>query len=99
MDDDTVGLEIERLANIWQNDTSQGFGTVLVLGVNETQMRTAVDIAEKLDYVAGVVHDPTYPLMDGDFCHFLPLDTCAYIFGDKNDPVLGAMVGCFPLRP
>ncbi len=99
VDDDTVGLEIERLANIWQNDTSQGFGTVLVLGVNETQMRTAVDIAEKLDYVAGVVHDPTYPLMDGDFCHFLPLDTCAYIFGDKNDPVLGAMVGCFPLHP
>jgi len=98
-DDDTVGLEIERLANIWQMDTNQGFGTVLVLGVNEVQMRTAVDIAEKLDYVAGVVHDPTYPLVDGDFCHFLPLDTCAYIFGDKNDPLLGAVVGCFPLHP
>ena len=119
-DDDATGHEIERLANIWQNDTSQGFGTVLVLGVNETQMRTAVDIAEKLDYVAGVVHDSTYPiqiplelgwvLTEVDGHHVfevgekanyvtIPLDTCAYIFGDKNDPVLGAMVGCFPLHP
>ena len=83
----------------WDSETTQGFGTVLVLAVNEVQMRTAVDVADKLDFVSGVVHDPTYPLVDGDFCHFLPLDTCAYVFGDKNDPVLGAMVGCFPLHP
>jgi len=120
VDEDTVGHEIERLANMWQLETNRGFGTVLVLGVNETQMRTAVDIAEKLDYVAGVVHDPTYPIlvplelgmtlaeMDnhsvfevGEKANYvtIPLDTCAYIFGDKNDPVLGAMVGCFPLHP
>ncbi len=84
--------------NNWSNSTLQGFGTVLVLGVNEIQMRTAVDVAKSLDFVAGVVHDPTYPLVDGDFVHFLPLDTCAYIFGDKNDPMLGATVGCFPLH-
>lgn len=96
--DDEVGHEIERLANIWQLETDQGFGTVLVLGVNEVQMRTAVDVAESLGFVAGIVHDPSYPLRDGDFCHFLPLDTCAYIFGDKNDPMLGATVGCFPLH-
>jgi len=98
-DDDVIGHEIERLANIWQLETNQGFGTVLVLGVDETQMRTAVNIAQKLDYVAGVVHDPTYPLVDGDVCHFLRLDTCAYIFGDKNDPVLSAIVARFSLHP
>ena len=83
----------------WVHSTTQGFGTVLVLGVNEIEMRTAVDVAGKLDYVSGIVHDPTYPLVDGDFCHFLPLDTCGYIFGDKNDPMLGAVVGNFPLHP
>lgn len=83
----------------WVHSTTQGFGTVLVLGVNEIEMRTAVDVADKVGYVSGVVHDPTYPLVDGDFCHFLPLDTCGYIFGDKNDPILGAIVGNFPLHP
>lgn len=29
----------------------------------------------------------------------IPLDTCAYIFGDKNDPMLSAVVGRFPLHP
>lgn len=91
--------ETVRLANIWQLETPQGFGTVLVLGVNEIEMRTAVDVADKVGYVSGVVHDPTYPLVDGDFCHFLPLDTCGYIFGDKNDTLLGAVVGNFPLHP
>lgn len=90
--------EITRLANIWQLETTQGFGTVLVLGVNEIEMRTAVDVAKNLGYVSGVVHDPTYPLVDGDFCHYIPLDTCAYIFGDKNDPFLSAVVGNFPLH-
>ncbi|KKN24844.1 hypothetical protein LCGC14_0890840 [marine sediment metagenome] len=98
-DDDAVGLEIARLANIWQLETEQGFGTVLVLGVNEIEMRTAVDVANRLEFPAAVIHDPTYPLVDGDFCHFLPLDTCAYIFGDKNDPVLGAIVSNFNLHP
>lgn len=98
-DDDVIGHEIERLANVWQLETEQGFGTVLVLGVSELEMRTAVDVANKLEYVSGVVHDPTYPLMDGDFCHFLPLDTCGYIFGDKSDPILGAIVGKLDLHP
>ncbi|KKL14085.1 hypothetical protein LCGC14_2519310 [marine sediment metagenome] len=93
------GEEIEDLVNQWRFETPQGFGTVLVLGVNEIEMRTAVDVADKVGYVSGVVHDPTYPLVDGDFCHFIPLDTCGYIFGDKNDPLLGAVVGNFNLHP
>ena len=83
----------------WVKATTQGFGTVLVIKVNEIEMRTAVEVGNRLDYVCDVIHDPTYPLKDGDFCHFLPLDTCAYVFGDKNDPLLSAVVGNFPLHP
>lgn len=86
-------------ANEWMKQTEQGFGTVLVLAVDETQMRTAAEVAGRLGYVSGVVHDPTYPLPDGDTCHFIPLDTCAYVFGNKNDLTLSAIVGNFPLHP
>ncbi len=91
-------MENANLFIRWVHSTTQGFGTVLVLGVNEVQMRTAVDVSCMLKFSAAVIHDPTYPLVDGDFCHFIPLDTCGYVFGNKNDPVLGAMVGCFPLH-
>lgn len=94
-----VGEAIADLASAWQQETAQGFGTVLVLEVNETRMRTAATVAESLGFVSGVVHDPTYPLPDGDTCHFIPLDTCAYVFGDKNDPMLEAVVGNFLLHP
>jgi len=83
----------------WQHETKQGFGTVLVLEVNEAQMRTAATVADSLGFVSGVVHDPTYPLRDGEVCHLLPIDTCAYVFGDKNDPMLNRLVGDFPLHP
>lgn len=93
-DDDDKKLYVK-----WENETEQGFGTVFVLAVNESQMRTAAEIADTLGYISGVVHDPTYPLRDGDFCHSIPLDTCAYVFGDKNDTTLAAIIGNFPLHP
>ncbi len=83
----------------WFQETNQGFGTVLVLGVTEAQMQTAVVIGSKLGFVADVIHDPTYPIVDGEMVHYIPLDTCAYIFGDKNDLMLGAIIGCFQLHP
>ena len=97
--DESHSPETEQLLNAWQLSTNQGFGTVLVLAVNEAQMRTAVAVARGLGFMAEVIHDPTYPLRDGDVCHFLPIDTCAYVFGDKNDPMLSAVVGNFPLHP
>ena len=87
------------LARKWESETEQGFGTVLVLAVNEKQMRQAVETSQAMGFVAGVVHDPTYPLRDGDTTHFLPVDTCAYVFGDRQDPMLKAVLGNFPLHP
>lgn len=97
--DSTLPEPIERLSNEWRLKTNQGFGTVLVLGVNEVQMRAAIQVAKTLGFLNAIVHDPTYPLRDGDFTHFIPLDTCAYIFGDKNDPMLQAVIGHFELHP
>ena len=91
----------EELFNAWQESTTQGFGTVLVLGVNEAQMRTAVEVAESFGvdkFPCDIIHDPTYPLQDGDTTHFIPLDTCGYIFGDKDDPLLEAIIGKFELH-
>ena len=96
---DHVKNRIERLANQWQLETDQGFGTVIVLGVTEAEMRLAVKNAQKLRYVSEIIHDPTYPLVDGDTVHYIPLDTCAYVFGDKNDPMTAFLVGKFKLHP
>ena len=88
----------EELFNAWQESTTQGFGTVLVLGVNEAQMRTAVQIAESFGvdkFPCDIIHDPTYPLQDGDTTHFIPVDTCGYIFGDKDDEILQSILGNF----
>ena len=92
----------EELFNAWQQSTPQKFGTVLVLGVTEVQMRTAVEVAESFGvdkFPCDIIHDPTYPLQDGDTTHFIPVDTCGYIFGDKDDTVLQSIVGNFELHP
>ena len=91
----------EELFNAWQESTPQKFGTVLVLGVTEVQMRTAVEVAESFGvdkFPCDIIHDPTYPLQDGDTTHFIPIDTCGYIFGDKDDEILQAIVGNFSLH-
>ena len=88
----------EELYLTWKTETHQGFGTVLVLSVNQEEMEQAVAVAKMTGLETGIVHDPTYPLQDGETCHFIPLDTCAYVFGDKEDPVLNAIVQNFELH-
>ena len=88
----------DNLYHAWNDDTPQGFGTVLVLGVTEAQMCSAVTIADNMGFISGVVHDPTYPLRDGDCTHFIPLDTCGFVFGDKDDSVLQSILGNFELH-
>lgn len=39
----------------------------------------------KLPVVAGWVHDPTYPIRDGEVTHTVPLNTCAFVFGTKAE--------------
>lgn len=66
--------------NEWETTTTQGFGTVLVLQSTMNDIKKTIDIFKSLDYLADVVHDPTYPILDGTVVHYLPLDTCGYVF-------------------
>jgi peptidyl-tRNA hydrolase len=71
----------------WKCSTNQGFGTVLVLAANIDQIRDIVYSASLSGgYLAEIIHDPTYPIVDGATVHHIPLDTCAYVFvPDKFD--------------
>ena len=76
------------LVQKWKDETERGFGTAIVLAVNESEMRIKTEIAITLGFVAGIVHDPGYPIRDGEAHHEIPLDTCAFAFGDRNDDMI-----------
>jgi peptidyl-tRNA hydrolase len=80
------------LYNNWLQETLQGFGTVLVLGVDETQMRNAIHAGLTCGFPSGLVNDTSYPLRDGGVTHYLNIDTCGYIFGNKNNPILKSIL-------
>jgi peptidyl-tRNA hydrolase len=81
----------------WRTRTGDGFGTTICLGVNEDQLKRIVDAGRRAGMLASVTHDPSYPLRDGDVTHFFPLDTCGFIFGDKDE--LKILLGQFNLMP
>lgn len=85
---------LNALMNEWA-DEADGFGTCIVLSVTAPEMRQAVSLANLLGLHAGIVHDPTYPIRDGDRYNTLPIDTCAYVFGRKSE--CAPVVGKFPL--
>ena len=75
----------------WSTSTPDGFGVTICLDITGYQLRPVVEFAKNAGFAAGVTHDPSYPLSDGQVTHLLPLDTCGYIFGDKDElrPLLG----------
>ena len=76
------GRDVAKLLEEWAAD--RGFGTCIVLGVPGPEMMVeAVHAARAAGVHAGVTHDPSYPLRDGNFTHLIPLDTCAYLFGER----------------
>lgn len=77
---------------MWKDATFAGFGTTITLSVNEAQLNAVDALIRNAKFgVSGIVHDPSYPLVDGDYVHSIPLDTCGYVFGDKRalDVLLG----------
>ena len=91
-------LKGDDLYKQWEKETPQGFGTVLVLAVNELEMTQAVRVARACKFPAAVIHDPTYPVQDGEVTWHIPVDTCAYVFGEKDDLMLTAILQNFPLH-
>lgn len=72
-----------------------GFGTCVVLSVASYEMRVSLAQAHLAGIQCGVVHDPSYPIRDGDQVQHLPVDTCAYLFGRQSR--LKPIVGRYPL--
>lgn len=79
------------LLNEWQEETMQGFGTTIVLAVNEDQMHTLHKEAVSKGIPTQIVNDPEFGIRDGLVTHFISVDTCAWIFGrrDTLKPLLG----------
>ena len=73
-------LNVQLLA--WQED--RGFGTCIVLGATIDEIYKTTGMLMAAGHHNAIVHDPSYPLRDGDFTHLIPLDTCAYAFGRKS---------------
>lgn len=93
----------ENLSNAfyeWENSTAQGFGTVLVLEAPYKDIEPRIDMFKQSGYLADIINDPTYPLLDGSVVHYISLNTCAYVFvPDKNTDILSKMLLCsFPLH-
>jgi hypothetical protein len=91
----------------WKRQTRQGFGTTITLGVVIQDGKTAplgidvirstIEAARNAGFPAEVIHDPTYPLVDGSVLHLIPLDTCAYAFGTEE--ALRPLLARFGLHP
>lgn len=84
----------------WENSTEQGFGTVLVLEGNMKDIDETVYLFQKLGYVSELIHDPTYPILDGSVVHYVPMNTCAYVFvaNKEDDDVAKMLLAKFPLH-
>ena len=77
----------------WTNQTDQGFGTVIVLdGGNINDIRNSIDILYRNGYVCDVLLDPTYPLVDGNYTHLIPVETCAYVYVHELNEQFAKMV-------
>lgn len=85
---------------VWEHSTKQSFGTVLVLEAAMKDIEPRIEMFKKLGYIANIVNDPTYPIVDGSVVHHIPLDTCAYVFvPDKDTDITAKLLLCsFPLH-
>lgn len=72
----------------WRQETPQFFGTAIVVGVTGHELRYYHEMAKAFDYMTEIINDPTYGVKDGNVTHFLPLDTCGYVFVNKESMFL-----------
>ena len=69
----------------WMTETRQGFGTVVVLDGGDLEtISQELEIAHSYGCWSEMIHDPSYPIQDGDVTHYIPIDTCGYIFADRD---------------
>lgn len=96
-DNDNISYDQKALFMGWQGSTNQGFGVTICLEVDEVQLTRTVDFCRSAGYIAGIAHDPFYPVLDGKALHLLPVNTCGWVFGPKS--ALTAILSQFNLHP
>jgi hypothetical protein len=78
---------LKGLLDVWQNE-ALGFGTCITLAAPKpNDLYGAIKRANMDKLHAGIMHDPTYPLVDGEYVHYIPLDLGGYVFCRKKDSV------------
>lgn len=95
----STGLQID--VEYWRTETRQGFGTVLVLGGNMMDISETIHSFKVQNHLADIIHDPTYPIVDGSVVHHIPLDTCGYVFvPDKEKDITAfTLLSKYSLHP
>lgn len=68
------------------------FGKTYVLMGAIEDIKMTIKYLQDEGHCAGITHDPTYAVKDGDVTHYVPVDTCGWVLGNKEDlqNVLGA---------
>lgn len=82
--EDSNNVDYCNSVKAWRQETSQGFGTVYVMGVAENQLRSVQSCDRFQQPTCAVTTDPEYHIEDGLVVHIIQLDVGAYIFGDKD---------------
>jgi hypothetical protein len=77
----------------WLDQCGGDFGTVTVLKAPYSEIETLT--CNFAQFPNGMIHDPTFPILDGAVGTTMPLDTCAWVFGDKDQ--LSHFLGHLPL--
>lgn len=91
----------------WEN-SGGGFGTTIVLDAHDlteigfSDNGNCLVVSGELDksdpLMYGVVHDPSYPVRDGNYIHHVPLTTCFWAFEDpEKNSSFGRYVSKFNL--
>ena len=81
-------LPMQQAYISWMDQTTQEFGTTIVLEADFAQIDDVIGRAERFfskSMIAGWVHDPTYPIRDGRVTHLIPLNTCGFVFCTKEE--------------
>lgn len=95
--------ELRKMYIRWKGQTSQGFGTTIVLGAGWDEFAKMLDFCH-LEmpfgemYHHGAVTDPTYPIQDGQVTHLINVRTCMYVFCQEQGH-MRRLLSTFRLHP
>ncbi len=79
------GDKMRDMYQRWDAQSGGNFGTTIVLKATIDQIREKGMNAREYLVPFGIIHDPTFPVTDGVLATTMPVDTCAWAFGYKQD--------------